>query len=103
MPTLQFKGKTFVQNHHLAVKYHQLVPQKKLRLTDKVSLHDNLTITALRNREHPSRQILDISKGGRTLVKEKAELFNRLDVEEHLVVLMLMLPSASNYFPPCRN
>lgn len=21
MPTLQFKGKTFVQNHHLAVKY----------------------------------------------------------------------------------
>ena len=53
------------------------------------------TITALRNREHPYRQILDISSGGRTLIKEKAELFNRLDVEEHLVVLMLMLPSAS--------
>lgn len=30
MPTLHFKGKTFVQNHHLAVKYHQLVPQAKL-------------------------------------------------------------------------
>src|SRR5215210_8036486 len=44
MPTLQFKGKTFVQNHHLAVKYHQLVPNKKLSLTDKVSLHDNLII-----------------------------------------------------------
>lgn len=44
MPTLQFKGKSFVQNHHLAVKYHQLVPQKKLSLTDKVSLHDNLII-----------------------------------------------------------
>ncbi len=44
MPTLQFKGKTFVQNHHLAVKYHQLVPNKKLSLTDKVSLHDNLVI-----------------------------------------------------------
>ena len=42
MPTLQFKGKTFVQNHHLAVQYHQLVPQKKLSLTDKVSLHDDL-------------------------------------------------------------
>jgi adenine-specific DNA-methyltransferase len=26
MPTLHFKGKTFVQNHHLAVKYHQLLP-----------------------------------------------------------------------------
>ncbi|MDP1818245.1 site-specific DNA-methyltransferase [Sediminibacterium sp.] len=44
MPTLQFKGKTFVQNHHLAVKYHQLVPKKKLSLTDKISLHDNLII-----------------------------------------------------------
>jgi len=44
MPTLQFKGKTFVQNHHLAVQYLQLVPQKKLSLTDKVSLHDNLII-----------------------------------------------------------
>ena len=44
MPTLHFKGKTFVQNHHLAVKYHQLVPKKQLSLTDKVSLHDNLII-----------------------------------------------------------
>lgn len=44
MPTLHFKGKTFVQNHHLAVKYHQLVPGKELSLTDKVSLHDNLII-----------------------------------------------------------
>lgn len=44
MPTLQFKGKTFVQNHHLAVKYHQLVPKKSLSLTDKVSLNDNLII-----------------------------------------------------------
>lgn len=44
MPTLHFKGKTFVQNHHLAVKYHQLVPKKELSLTDKVSLHDNLIV-----------------------------------------------------------
>lgn len=44
MPTLHFKGKTFVQNHHLAVKYHQLIPKKDLSLTDKVSLHDNLII-----------------------------------------------------------
>ena len=44
MPTLHFKGKTFVQNHHLAIKYHQLVPKKELSLTDKVSLHDNLII-----------------------------------------------------------
>ena len=44
MPSIQFKGKTFVQNHHLAVKYHQLVPKSDLSLTDKVSLHDNLII-----------------------------------------------------------
>ncbi len=44
MPALHFKGKTFVQNHHLAVKFHQLVPKKELSLTDKVSLHDNLII-----------------------------------------------------------
>lgn len=44
MPTIHFKGKTFVQNHHLAVKYHQLLPKKELSLTDKVSLHDNLII-----------------------------------------------------------
>lgn len=44
MPTLQFKGKTFVQNHHLTVKYHQLMPNGKLSLTKKVSLHDNLII-----------------------------------------------------------
>ena len=44
MPTLQFKGKNFVQNHHLSVKYHQMLPVKSNSLTDKVSLHDNLII-----------------------------------------------------------
>jgi type III restriction enzyme len=53
------------------------------------------TISALRNREHPYRQILDISSGGRTTIKEKTDLFNRHEVEENLVVLMLMLPSAA--------
>jgi len=53
------------------------------------------TILALKNRYHPYRQILDISSGGRTLIKEKTETFNRLDVEENLVILMLMLPSAN--------
>ena len=44
MAQIQFKGKTFVQNHHLLVKYHELVPVKGKSLTDKVSLHDNLII-----------------------------------------------------------
>jgi len=53
------------------------------------------TIANLRNREHPYRQVLDISSGGRTLIKEKTDHFNRLDTEENLVILMLMLPSAN--------
>lgn len=44
MAVLNFKGKTFVQNHHLAVKYHQLVPRKDKSLTERVSLNDNLII-----------------------------------------------------------
>ena len=44
MPTLQFKGKPFVKNHHLSVKYHELIPVKEKSLTDRVSLHDNLII-----------------------------------------------------------
>src|SRR3990167_694005 len=44
MAQLLFKGKQFVQNHHLTVKYHELIPQKEKSLTDKISLHDNLII-----------------------------------------------------------
>jgi DNA modification methylase len=44
MPTLQFKGKSFVQNHHLTVKYHELIPVPEKSLTDRVRLDDNLII-----------------------------------------------------------
>jgi adenine-specific DNA-methyltransferase len=44
MATLDFKGKTLVQNYHLTVKYHELVPKKDKSLTDKVRLDDNLII-----------------------------------------------------------
>jgi len=53
------------------------------------------TLINLRNREHPYRQVLDISSGGRMVIKEKTEVFNRLDVEENLLILLLMLPSAN--------
>ena len=33
-----------MQNHHLAVKYHQLIPRPELSLTGDVSLNDNLII-----------------------------------------------------------
>ena len=44
MPTLDFKGKSAVQYHHLAVPHHQLVPSKKNSLTDRISLNDNLIV-----------------------------------------------------------
>jgi adenine-specific DNA-methyltransferase len=44
MAQLQFKGKSFVQNHHLVVPYHELIPRKTKSLTDQVSLNDNLVI-----------------------------------------------------------
>lgn len=44
MAQIQFKGKQFVQNHHLSVEYHELIPDKKKSLTDTVSLKDNLII-----------------------------------------------------------
>lgn len=44
MPQLDFKGKTAVQYHHLAVPHHQLVPHKDKSLTSTVSLHDNLVV-----------------------------------------------------------
>jgi len=53
------------------------------------------TLINLRNREHPYRQMLDISSGGRTVIKEKMDYFNRLDVEENLVIMLLMLQSSN--------
>ncbi|MBK7091368.1 MAG: site-specific DNA-methyltransferase [bacterium] len=44
MAELRFKGKTFVQNHHLMVPYHELIPVKNKSLTDKVNLQDNLIV-----------------------------------------------------------
>ena len=44
MPSLQFKGKSIVENHHLSVPYKTLVPDAKKSLTKKISLDDNLVI-----------------------------------------------------------
>ena len=44
MAQLTFKGKQFVQNYHLGVKFHELVPNKKLSETKKIGIEDNLII-----------------------------------------------------------
>ncbi len=53
------------------------------------------TIGALKDRDHPYRQALDLASAGRTLILEKTSGFSPADVSEHLCVLMLMLPSAN--------
>ncbi len=53
------------------------------------------TLKALTDRNHPYRQLLDISSGGKTLILEKLDHFTPQDIEDHLAIILLMLPSAS--------
>lgn len=53
------------------------------------------TIKALRDRQHPYRQILDRASAGRTLILEKQDGLNRQDVDNQLCVMLLMLQSAN--------
>ncbi|MCG2660005.1 MAG: DEAD/DEAH box helicase family protein, partial [Kiritimatiellae bacterium] len=53
------------------------------------------TIQHLKDRDHPYRQHLDLASSGHTLILDKTDHFAPQDVQENLVVLMLMLPSAN--------
>ena len=53
------------------------------------------TKSALRNREHPYRQMLEMASGGRVKVLEKDDLFTRGDAENYLCIMLLMLPAAN--------
>ena len=55
----------------------------------------NQTLRALRDRDHPYRQVIDIASAGRTLILEKTNPFSPLDVQDNLCILLLMLPSAN--------
>ncbi len=50
---------------------------------------------ALRNREHPYRQMLERASGGRVKLLEKEDLFTRGDAANYLCVMLLMLPAAN--------
>ena len=53
------------------------------------------TKAALRNREHPYRQMLEIASAGRVKLLEKDDLFTKADIENYLCVMLLMLPAAN--------
>jgi type III restriction enzyme len=53
------------------------------------------TLQRLKDRDDPYRQHLDMVSAGKTLILEKTDGFTPQDVDEHLCLLLLMLPSAS--------
>ena len=53
------------------------------------------TKSALWNREHPYRQMLERASGGRVKLIEKEDTFTAADVEHYLCVMLLMLPAAN--------
>ena len=53
------------------------------------------TKAALRNREHPYRQMLERASGGRVKLMEKDDPLNRQDVADRLCVMLLSLPAAN--------
>src|ERR1043166_102840 len=53
------------------------------------------TLQRLKDRDDPYRQHLDMVSAGKTLTLEKTDGFTPQDVDEHLCVLLLMLPSAA--------
>ncbi|MCY4650722.1 MAG: DEAD/DEAH box helicase family protein [bacterium] len=55
----------------------------------------NQTLKALKDRDHPYRQQLDLASGQRTLIFEKTAAFGPRDIAENLCILLLMLPSAN--------
>lgn len=53
------------------------------------------TYDALRDREHPYRQGLDVASGGRTKIIERGDALRKADIEENLVVMMLMIQAGA--------
>ena len=53
------------------------------------------TKLALRNREHPYRQMLERASGGRVKLLEKDNIFTDGDVANYLCVMLLMLPATN--------
>lgn len=53
------------------------------------------TLKTLSDRDHPYRQMLNTAGAGRVKILEKNSPLNRLDIDSHLCVMVLMLQSAA--------
>ena len=75
-------------------RFRRLQTGLVLWIVPSAQIYDQ-TLKALKDRDHPYRQQLDVASAGRTLVLEKTSGFGPQDVGENLCVLLLMLPSAN--------
>lgn len=90
-------GKTLIAIETIRA-YQNIFAKKKTGLVVWITHRDQIyhqTIENLQNKSHPYRQLLDQASGNRTLIVEKGRALSRQDVEENLVVLMLMIQSAT--------
>lgn len=53
------------------------------------------TFLAFRTREHPYRQMLERTSGGKVKLLQKLDPFTQQDIDNYLCVMMLMLPAAN--------
>ncbi len=102
LPDVYFKiptggGKTILACHAMC-EIHKKYLQKQNGLVLWIVPSNQIyrqTINHLKDRNSPYRQFLEIASGGKVLIREKTQSFNLQDVQENLVILMLMLPSAN--------
>lgn len=90
-------GKTLLATHSIEIiQQHYVMSQTGfvLWIVPSEQIYSQ-TLKSLKDREHPYRQVLDVSSGGRTLILEKNDYFTSQDVQERLCVMLLMLPSAN--------
>ncbi len=90
-------GKTLLACHSIDLINKKFLEQQLglvLWIVPTTQIYEQ-TLKCLRDRNHPYRQLLDISSGGRTLVLEKLDHFNVDDIKNQLCIMLLMLPSAS--------
>jgi type III restriction enzyme len=90
-------GKTLVAVESIRA-YQNILAKRKTGLVVWITHREQIyrqTIENLQNKSHPYRQLLDQTSGNRTLIVEKGQSIRAQDVRENLVVLMLMIQSAS--------
>ena len=90
-------GKTLIAIETIR-SYQNILTNRKTGLVVWIAHRDQIyrqTLENLQNKSHPYRQLLDQTSGNRTLIIEKGQAIRQQDVQENLVVLMLMIQSAT--------